>query len=124
MHRYRPHDEFIVDYPACPDGRVCVGRLRSHDRPAEPALSARAPCASVQCASALNVQEVAQKLGVHPEIVRSMARKGHLKRLASKNARAPLLVSPGEVDRFNNAYVTGGALARSLNVNATNLLKS
>ncbi len=78
------------------------------------------PAPPVQCASALNVHEVAQKLGVHPEIVRSMARKGHLKRLASKNARAPLLVSPGEVDRFNNAYVTGGALARSLNVNATN----
>jgi len=69
---------------------------------------------------ALNVHQAAQKLGVHPEIVRSMARKGHLKRLASKSARAPLLVNPGEVDRFNNAYVTGGALARSLNVNSTN----
>jgi len=70
----------------------------------------------------LTVNQAAEQLIVHPEIVRAIQHKGFLK-FEKKNVEGSLkaVTSKTELEDFNSQYVLVGTLARKLGVNATDL---
>jgi hypothetical protein len=70
----------------------------------------------------LKVGEVSLGLNVHPEVVRSLIKKGWLSAISQVNAgHRRLIVLKEETERFNAEYVTAGAVARSMQLNTNNM---
>lgn len=69
----------------------------------------------------LGASEASRELDIHPEILRSLVKKGWLSgssQVIDKHKK--LVIDPEEIARFNAEYVTAGALARTIRHNVTN----
>jgi|GEM_PF-5092439 len=70
----------------------------------------------------LPIGEASLGLNVHPEVVRSLIKKGWLSAISQVNAgHRRLIILKEETERFNAEYVTAGAIARSMRLNTTNM---
>lgn len=70
----------------------------------------------------LTINQTAEMLNVHPEIVRSLQHKGYLK-FEKQNVGGSLkaVTTPAELEIFSSQFVLVGTLARKFGVNATDL---
>lgn len=70
----------------------------------------------------LNIVDTAKRLGIHPEIVRSLIKKNWLSATSTViSGHRMTVVTHREVERFNSEYVSAGKLARSMGLSITTL---
>lgn len=72
----------------------------------------------------LDIKNTAEKLDVHPEIVRSLIKNHWLPaQKITTNGNKKTMVSTDDLNEFMNSYILVGTLARKIGVNPTNLME-
>lgn len=120
-HRHRPPNLSLADLIS----DIRHGRVMSAGYDLDKGLNylriREHPIAKLPPAGSLGAWEVSLALDVHPEVVRSLVKKGWLTGISQVVAGSrKLAIHSYEVERFNSEYITAGALARSIQINTTN----